>query len=390
MTEANTNQDADPEKLIGKTIKIVNLATRQDLNGHFGKVQTYKADSQRYTVQLASISPAALAAAARAGQSAPQAQTFDFKAQNLVAATFVDQMNSKLQTMKSLFQSLIADPVIREQVRKAYITFQAKLPPGVKPEYAGAAVLILTFLLIRMIGVTKFFMMFSLIGMVLLVSMPDIAAGADAKTCLRNFPSRWRETLVQSTGFTNISEKVALIGLGFVILFSVKILLTPTASGGSTSGGRKPLTSSVDSSTSWKPTPELWKGFETAEDIYQLGFEDATAGKDFGASLPGDADTVKLSFGTSSSPVSTDPSSTTYDDWDSYESTPPPPPQKSRFGVGTIFSIVSLMRMVKELAFTPDNRPDLQLFIVNLKRMEPWRLGLVGLCLYQIISSLLF
>lgn len=386
MTEANTNHDADPAKLIGKTVKIVDLASRQDLNGHLGKVQSYKADRQRYTVQLASISPAALAAAARAGQSAPQAQTFDFKAQNLVAATFVDQMNSKLQTMKSLFQSLIADPVIREQVRRAYTTFQEKLPPGVKPEYAGVAVLILTFLFIRMIGVTKFFMLFSLVGMILLVSMPDIAAGADAKTCLRNFPSRWRETLVQSTGFSNISEKVALIGLGIVILFSCKILLTPTTPGGTTSGARKPLTSSVDSSSSWKPTPELWKGFETAEDIYQLGFEDATAGKDFGTSLPGDADTVKLSFGTSSS---TDPSSTTHD-WDAYDSTPPPPPPKSRFGVGTIFSIVSLMRMVKELAFTPDNRPDLQLFIANLKRMEPWRLGLMGFCLYQIISSLLF
>ena len=369
MTE---DSGADPNHLIGKTVKIVDLASRQDLNGHLGQVHSYKADRQRYTVQLASISPAALAAAARAGQSAPQAQTFDFKAQNLVAATFVDKMNSKLLTMKSLFHTLIADPVIREQVQRAYIKFQSQLPPGVKPEYVGVALLILTFLLIRMMGMSKFFMLFSLIAMMLVVSMPDIAAGADAKTCLKNFPVRWRETLVQSTGFSNISEKVALISLGVVILVSCKILLTPTST------GREPaLTSSSSSSSSWKASPELWKGFESAQDIYQLGFEDAKSGKDFGASLPGDADTVKLSFGTS-----------TLDDWDSYE--PTPPPQKSRFGVGTLFSLVSLMRMVKELAFTPDNRPDLQLFISNLKRMEPWRLGLMGFCLYQIISSLLF
>lgn len=378
----------DPSGIIGKSVKIVELASRQDLNGNLGKVVGYNAGRERYTVQLDETSPmasAAAAAAARAGQSAPQGQLVNLKAQNLIVASVTDRMAAKFNTTKTLLWTVYTDPAIREQVRRLYTSFKSSLPAGVKPEYVGLGILLMTALIVRFVGFSKFIMMFSLCSMIPIVCMPDIVNGADAKTCFKNFPRRWRETLVQATGFSNISEKVATIVLGILLLVSFKILFTsssPAVPLDNASmntgfmGTENP--SGVDSETH-----RLWEKFMTAEDVYKLGFDDAQAVKNYGASLPMNAASVKLTI---PSDLSEGVSSSNEWQFENHQ----PAEKKSRFGFMTIFAILSLVRTLKELAFTPDNRPDFQLFVTNLRMLEPWKQGMLGFCVYQIFSSVFF
>eukprot|EP00560_Eucampia_antarctica_P005696 CAMPEP_0197835236 /NCGR_PEP_ID=MMETSP1437-20131217/25188_1 /TAXON_ID=49252 ORGANISM="Eucampia antarctica, Strain CCMP1452" /NCGR_SAMPLE_ID=MMETSP1437 /ASSEMBLY_ACC=CAM_ASM_001096 /LENGTH=367 /DNA_ID=CAMNT_0043440511 /DNA_START=70 /DNA_END=1170 /DNA_ORIENTATION=+ len=366
---ADNTDASDPANLIGKAVKIINLASRQELNGHLGKVMGFKVDRERYTVQLSAISPAAAAAASRAGQSAPQAQTFDLKAHNLVAATLPDRVMEKFETTKTLFRTIYGDPAIREQVRRLYTSIKTRLPPGIKPEHVGIGALVLSIILVRFIGFSKFIMLFCLLSMVPLVCMPDIAAGTDAKTCLKKFPTRWREILVQATGYTRISEKAAIIGFGILLLLSLKILFTQAAPIPVSSVN----TESLGPDNTWGTndhTRQFWKEFETAEDMYKLGFADAEASKEYGASLPVDAASIKLALSSGGEEKISSAGEYESNDWQ-YQS-PQSTKKQNKFGFTTIIAIVSLMRTLKELAFTPDNRPNFQLFLTNLKMLESW------------------
>jgi len=231
-------------------------------------------------------------------------------------------------------------------------------------------------LCVKLFGFMKTFMALSFLSLILAVSSPDWTAGnaSDiqtlARTVVNNFPMRFRSALVQSTGFHSLSERMALGIFVALLLFTAKVLITPVV----------PTHMSKKSNA---PTAPKQQRRETStysgrnlQEIYRLGFEDGSAGKPFGASLPTDE------------AVATPPEFEEDLEW-SYNPPPPPPhPRRKNFmGMGNIMSILYLFRTLKDLAITQDGQISFPLLIANLKIIEPWKLGMLGFCLYKVFSS---
>jgi hypothetical protein len=149
-----------------------------------------------------------------------------------------------------------------------------------------------------------------------------------------------------------------------------------------------PLKSSSSSSVPW-----------TLEDIYKMGFDDASHSLEYASSLPKDVDNYRVILRSKntleplSNPLS--PLDEPMEDVDPYPTLDymAPPPHKRKggptIGYTTIAAFYSLFRVIRELGFH-GGKFDFRLFIANLKNLQPWRLGLIGLSLYKVLSAFLF
>mmetsp|Transcript_2514 Transcript_2514/g.4449 ORF Transcript_2514/g.4449 Transcript_2514/m.4449 type:complete len:424 (-) Transcript_2514:265-1536(-) len=387
-------------------VKVTNTA-RADVNGSVGVVLSYSRERGRYNVSLlpgqSSASTAAgNAAAARAAGGAGQSvgPVLSLKPENLIKATAMDKAKAQALAAVQQLKAMAADPRVREEMRRAYTSVQARLPRGVKPEHAGAAVAVLWWLSVWMFGFSKTIMVTSMAGLILSVCLQDILAGLDSRTIARNFPNRWKEAVVQATGFSRITEKQALAGFVIVMLVSAKVVMTPTptrAPKAPPAAAASVPTATGDGASLPPDLPgEHGRGLNVpkfdVEAIYKMGFDDAKAGKEFGTSMPDPAEFAasisSASAATRTASASAAAQGVDYDprEWDL---NPPPRPEdgkKSKFGFGTIMSAFTILRFGKEIAINPDGQFDQQMAMANLNMMPKWKLGILALCLYQVVS----
>eukprot|EP00586_Coscinodiscus_wailesii_P007081 CAMPEP_0172491508 /NCGR_PEP_ID=MMETSP1066-20121228/22357_1 /TAXON_ID=671091 /ORGANISM="Coscinodiscus wailesii, Strain CCMP2513" /LENGTH=364 /DNA_ID=CAMNT_0013260595 /DNA_START=150 /DNA_END=1241 /DNA_ORIENTATION=- len=360
QSQANPN---DPSSFLSPPnvlVKIVNTG-RADLNGQLGTILSYNAERNRYTLSMTLPS---------SPHRTPTA--LSFKPDNLVKASFVEQLQFRAGNARRQMQDISNDPQVREAMRRAYTSIQARLPPGVKPEYLLYALLFALILLVRYIGFSKTILFMSLLTTPIVVAAPDLQSGVELPVVVRNFPRRLKENVVTITGWTSVSERMALGGFIIFMVLSGMVLVTPNrsgkratasiaAAGGGSDGGVTPPSAVLESPSSL-----------SIESIYKLGFEDATDGKDFGASLA-DID-MGADVGKGTGPRGIDPNSA--DDIDWAYNTPPPPPQSSssmgKFGIGKMMSMFAIFRTLKDLAQGPDGRVSVENLTMNLGRLEPW------------------
>jgi hypothetical protein len=375
-----TPSPSDPSQLLQKTVKIHSITTKVELNGQIGTVREYNSATNRYYVELSQVS------AATTGRNNTNTNSVSLKADNLRIATYTDRIQFKIQSTKEILQLLYRDENIREQLRRTYTRIDQALPPNIKPEHVIFGIFLLYIWLSTKIGWTKTFFLFSILSIFPVMSLPDIMNGSSVSRIIENFPNRFREQLVQMTGYPQISNRIAMGVLVALLLFSGKLLVTPTRRADNTNF--KTYDYEGDTSMPMTHPNTISDNKFTMEEIYKLGFEDASQSNEYGTSLPPAAD----SFFFSSKKTSTSAMRNTdysYDNMDDYIIPPKKQRPKTRLGMGTILSLMAIGRTVKEMGFTAEGRFDLNLLIVNLRRMEPWRLGLLGLSVYRLISAFL-
>jgi len=382
MSETNAN---DPSGLLPPPgananptiIKIVNTA-RMDLNDSFGIVHSYNTDRSRYLVSLISNDNPTTPSN---NQSA-----ISLKPENIQKASFIEKTKIQTKLVYNGIKQQISDPRVQAELRRHYSTAQSRL--GFKPEYLVYGFVVAFFLFVRLFGFSKVIMATSFTLLVAGVSAPDWYVGrCDFKSTMINFPGRWRDAIVEASGFQNISTKMALGIFVVLTLFTGKVLIfTPSASPPPPPKYNPASNTATSTSSKYESsnTQQTTRTIQLLEEMYKSGFEDATNEKPFGASLPDNLQalvTDKIP-----SPPNLD---TEYDDIDYY---PPPPPTKpkSSMGFGTIMSLFTLFRMLKEMATDPHGQISFPLLVANIKMADPWKLGIFGLCIYKILSGFLF
>ena len=374
-------------------VKIVGTS-REDLNGLVCVALQYNAQTGRYVVQMlpgqASNAPrpgeaasAAAAARAAAGGSAAAAVGLSFKPENLVPCGPMEKVKAQATFAMHEAKRFVNSPDTKEKMRRLYTSLDQRLPPQVKPEYVGIGALIVLFIVVRIVGLSKLVLLTSLVLMLGMILMPDIQAGiTDPSILASRFPDRLRANIAQATGYTSLTKKQAMIGFGIFMFFSLKLLATPAGSAvpppSPVASRSAPTTfDPVVGDAGAKSPPLPSKSFDM-EEIYKLGFEDAKDGKDFGASLPKTTGP--------SAPRGTSAADTSFDGLPPYHPSPPAA-KESKFGLTWAMSAFGLFRGVKELGITPDGQFDPQYLVANVKVAPPLKLALLGFCLYRVLSA---
>ena len=350
----------DPAQLLQKYVKIKGLASKPELNAQVGFVDSYLADRERYMITLprhVSAAPVAL------------------KSNNLEIASFVDRSKAKAEEVMFMGRTVMQDERVKETIRRTYTSIDQRLPGPMKPQHLLVGILLAFMLTIRLIGFTKFIFISSVLLIILAVSLPDLISGErNIKTLATKFPMRWKEAIEQNTGFKP-SKRVANGILVFFLLFAGKVIFVPKPS----------VLEKIDYGSTYQKddSPELSDvpSF-TMEEVYKLGYEDASDQKPYGESLPSShKDTVFSSH-------STPPRLGVYDDFE-YIPThppPPPPPKKNKFGFGTAMAAFSVFRTVKEMGFV-NGKFEPSVFIANVRNMPPLKMAFSGFMLYKVLSA---
>ncbi|CAB9496330.1 expressed unknown protein [Seminavis robusta] len=346
-----TGNETDPSGFVSNppstVVKIINTA-REDMNGQFGIVVQFQQDRGRYLVHVTSTQ-----------------QVVAMKPENLVKASYVEQA-------QAYWQQASRDPQIQQVLNR----LSAYLPPGVSPKQLGIGLAVTVLALIYVLGFSRTMMLFSFVMLFLMVIGQDLLAGADPKVIVQNAPMRF-QTIVreQVPGGQYLVgkpyERYAHMGLAaFLIVFFVRSMMPVTVPASATTTSHVPL-----------PSRNLVaeKNQKMAEEFYKLGFDDAKADKEYRTSFP--------DFSTTSFAMDD-----TMDDLPDY----PMPPTKSQggvmskfFSVSSAMSIMYVGRTLIELGKDADGSWSMALFQANLATLEPWKMGLMGLSVYRLVSSLM-
>lgn len=387
MASTTVPDPNDPGKLLSKTVKVQGTS-REELNGTLGTVVSYMPQQDRYIIQLQPPPPPTDGSGPR---SQPPRRTVSLKQTNLAPASYTERTRFTVEEMKRAATTLYHDPQTRASLHRAYDHAQRRLPDRVKPEHAAGLLLLLLFVVVRTFGFHRTFFLFSILGLLGSVALPDVYSGAGAKATALNFPRRWRDTLVEASGFGWITQRMATGALVALLLLSGKVLVG--SSGGGSGGGKRTNVPPVAPASPGYASPSTDDdggavGKWTVEDVYKLGFDDAARAEEYGRSLP--ADHNALGYFASRSGVGTTPLSIPSDDvylsMDDYDT--PSAQKKGGFGIGTAVSLFAIGRTVKELGFV-GGRFDPALLVANVKSMETWKLGFMGLAVYRVVSTFL-
>lgn len=375
-------------------LKLQNISARPELNGTFGQAVSFSAG--RYVVALIDSTIAAAQAAGNGNDAQP---TFlKLKPENLTEAGNFDQLKFGASMMAQSAKAYIASPTM-QNIGKLIIdkmppALQSKMTPNRALLCAAIVAQLLLYLLWlilgKLFGFNKIFVFTCLIALLLAVSSPDWMEGYKAqkpvkliaKNTIMNFRTRWKDNLVNITGYTNISDNMALASLVFILLFSGNILMkrSPTQMPSMSMGDNINMQRSV------VPQPQY-----DLEFIYKLGYDDHEAGNEFGTSLPDDI--IKYNAA-QEVPL---PTSTTRDEYIDnnnfdYDYNPPLPPRQkpSSLGMGTLLSMFTLYRFGKDLVTTPDGQVilDPQYIMARMRGIETWRLGMLAISFYRVVTAL--
>ena len=352
---------SDPANFLQKQVKIHSVSAKPELNNKIGVAQSYLSDRGRYLVSLPPhISPSPIA----------------LKADNLSIPTLPEKARGKIEELSRMAMTMYNDENLRGVFRTGVSSIESKLPPNVKVQHVAGGILLLLLSMVYFIGLSKTIMLISLLLMGVVVALPDIIAGRDAKSILKNLPFRWKEAIEQNTGYKP-SKRVATGILVGILVLSGKVLLTPNTP----SQKQQSNLGNASYTTSRPSTPTMGSGDTssfTVEDIYKLGYEDAQKENDYGESLPANHESIGFN-------------DYDYDEYANYNADympPPAAPKKSNFGIGTIMSLFALGSSVKELGYF-DGRFDFNLFVANAKNLPPLKMAFMGFMAYRVLSAFL-
>jgi len=433
-TSSSSSSTADPASMINCTIKIQNLTSKPELNSQIGIVQSYNTQNNRYIIQITSPPANDNANATSTQQQQPRQVCVALKIENIKEASTVDKMRGQYYIFLNVLSYMNKNKSLLWNDAKTKFNFTIEqlvrsgvLPPSfsqsaeggsggtaLKLEYVIGSIVVALLAIIYKVGLTKTIFFFSAFGILLTVAFPDLMAAVKTynrnnttsmkeqlKMVVTNFPIRWREMIHSHSGY-NANPKIANGLLIALLLLSGKILFTPLGTKGVSSSGTNTLTQTeinmmkqgADGSMNTNPR-NVDTPLYTIEEIYRLGFEDASKGRDFGLSLPENHETLHV---TSKTIAQTNFESNTYSDikdsdiqfdYDDYQPTTPPlPPTKrgSGIGFGTLMSMFALFRSVKEMGFV-NGRFELQYFISNVQSMPPMKMAFMGFMVYRIVSA---
>jgi hypothetical protein len=404
---------SDPAQILNSTIKIQNLLSKPELNSQIGQVISYNSERNRYNIQLFS--------------NPPTSPFVSLKADNVTPATTIEKGFGKLTQMKTMLLFLKDNQSgIKAEIQKVYNEYiyqsiENAIPMQyksmVKVEHVLIAFGLFVLYVLYKLGISKFVVVCSLIGIIVSVALPDIMSVMsnsntnsatnshnlmdNVKTIARNFPFRWRNTIQEQTGY-QLTPKIANAILIATLLFSAKVLITPNASSRSnTSGGAKLTQTELDM---MRNNNAYDNGFDmgidvdadagqqswTMEEIYKLGYKDGQAmnENEEGRSLPDNHESF----------IFTSKSKSRYNDNFEYDYQPTTPPQPSssssfgsKIGFGTLLSMFALFRSMKELGCNPNSGGnfDMEYFKVNLHNMPPMKMGFMCFMLYRIVNAFL-
>ena len=346
----SNNNASDPLNVLGgahpTTFVKVQGTSRDDMNGLLGLAVQFNRERGRYMVQMTNGS-----------------SVMAFKPENLVKASMLEQYQGQFALLKN-------DPRVKQEVSKYYNKLQEFLPAGVKPEHVGMGFLAVLVMLVYLMGFTRVLMLISLITMIAMIVWRDVATYglSNHRAILSNIPRRCNELLDQSLPTSlqgKLSNNMAAAIMIGLMLFSARAIFLPTAP---KAAPAVPTPRSIPSST----TNSL-----SIEAAYKLGFDDAKAAKDFGASLP--LQTVE----------DTAPSTarSLYDNAEfdgDFLTESAPTPSGNKFGLSQGMAIFYLYRTYNELMM---GQPfSLELFKARLQTMDTWKYGLLGFSLYNLLK----
>jgi len=361
-----TESSSSPGGLLNQVVKIVNTARYADT---VGRCTAYNEERQRYTIYI------------------DAATQVSIKTDNLVVASMAESVKFRLKEARHQAEKMANDPNLQRQVALIYQSAKSFLPSFLPPERLALVFLGALIFSIKMLGLSKTVLLASTLSLPLVVSLPDIVNNGvrDPKILVTNFPKNLKQSLVQSFGgkfgTANMDERVALAGFVVLIAISLKILGTPLSAPAPPIMASQVLDGLSETSVA---TIE-----NHLKQIYQLGFQDASASRESRTSLTDEmlsevVQTILTTTSTCTEPTA--PKGVYQQDWD-YT----PPPKKGfmqKLGFATIMAGLNIVRTVTELGRTQDGF-DLQLLMTNIKLLPPWRVFLLGLSIYRIVTVFL-
>jgi hypothetical protein len=362
----------------------VQETSKEELNGKTGVVLQYLSDKERYTVQMA-----------------VSQDVVSLKAANLKKCSVYEQIQGQ-------YEFMLHNPQIQQQIAGVYGRVQAVLPAAVKPEYLTIPVVVAMGALFYFLGVTRTLMLFSFVLLTgMIVGQDVVAPGASVQTVARNAPMRFRAFLREQVPYVgnriadNKYLTAACAGLFLFFFVNAMTVSSRSTSKRSGSGMFGSVFSSLSSSSS---SPPMTANNQHPPDFYyKLGFDDAVAERVFGTSLPvAPAAAVAVPV---PPPLLSDEWRIIDDDDDDGEdefSTATPrtggQPAAAARGkaaspwytkVGSAMSFYYIYNAVKTLGDDPSGTGaqwSWQRALVAAKTMEPWRMGMLALSVYKVVS----
>lgn len=357
-------------------VKIQNTS-RADRNGALGVVLQYAADRQRYIVHMA-VSQDQIA----------------LKAENLVKATWMEQMAGQYQLLRN-------DRNVQRFVQNA--TLQIQQRTGLPLHYVGIAAALILLGVIYVIGFTRVLMVISFVLLLATIVAPDW--GSSRQTILRNFPQRCRDRIREIPYVGSHIADSSYMSWAFMALILVfflrSILPTSTSTSTLTSNTSLPSTFhfsdndgdgySVRSASTTTAARALYED-ALKERYYKLGYDDAKELKPFGVSL-----TQAMSADEPPSPLLSYDSSPLLDPSfgansnNNYTNATTRKPTKAWYEhLGMLMSAAYVFRTVSALGTDPSTgRFSVQTARQNVAAMEPMQMGLLGMAVYKIVMAIL-
>lgn len=268
-------------------------------------------------------------------------QQVSLKADNLAVAGMIDQG-------RAYYEMIRYSPDIQRQWQSMVSNIQRNTGMSIKS--LGISVAVVIVVLLYVLGITKTMLVLSMVLLLSMIFAPDILSpNATMTTIVQNAPMRWKAFLrenIPSVG--NVIADNNLYLSAFTVLSAV-LLLFPLFT---TSASKAvPITSSSDD----------------ASHYYKLGYDDAKANLDFGASLDG---------ATISQPR------TLVDDEEWL-----PPVSKSPFTISNAMAVFAIVRTVYPLGNNGGGAWNWRLAMTNLQTLPKWQMGLLALSVYRLVAA---
>jgi len=330
--------------------------SRNDLNNRTGIIVQYDANRERY---LIIVDP---------GSNSP----ISLKEDKLRAASFTEKAQTNYK-----FLMHHKKPDIDAFVAK----IKSKIPQ-LSNNSSEEVLAGLMMFIVLVLGISFYFFGFSrtwvtvsLVSMPLVIAWPDLNGGVGAQVAAKNFGYRLKEQVKILTG-RDVSDTVCLGVFALMYVFGARVIFASSSpSAVQTAAHQQAFNAGASNSST---------GLDV-DAIYKLGWEDAKNGLDFGSSLP-DTNTVVQSI----------PKPGGVGEFDddipySYNGSHLPPMiptqgGRSKLGVGTMMSLFFVGRTLMDLARIPGGF-SVQAFIYNVKSLPPWRIAILGLSVYRLISQ---
>lgn len=355
---SDSNNPNDPCGFVSNppsTVVKVLGTTREELNNSLGVVVQYNMERGRYLVHLVKNQSTVL-----------------LKPDNLKKANYLEQMQAQ-------FQQLTKDPRIKNEFNRIVNQIQTKLPGNIPVQYLAVGVLVLLAGLILVIGFSKTVLILSFTMIALMIIGPDIMNNATPQVIIQNLPMRFKNVVEQHfPGGTYIAKnKIMLYGLVGLILFTfINGIIAPSHT----------AAVALPTQHQYSKPGTAQNGMKVMDEYYKLGFQDAQDKREYGTSL-NDANRQLLGN-------ELDPNSSPFnEDFDNQDIIPPPPSSGSggsKFGVGTMMSGFYVYRTIMDLGKIPGGSFSFDLLKQNLQTMETWKMGMIGISVFNLLRNLIF